>query len=98
MLAFELIDIGKDIVNAVVLLKQFLRGFCADACDTFDTIRCVAHEGEIVDDLTGLDAKFFFDPCDVIAFVIKAVFHDDAGIDQLAHIFVACGDDDMMTF
>ncbi len=94
--AFDVAEVGVEVVQGVVLVEQFGGGFGTDAADARDVVAGVADEGFVIDDLVGTDAEFVDDGRGVINFRRLAgagrEFDAGIGVDQLQQVAIA-GDD-----
>ena len=85
---FDLVDIFQNATDAAIFSQQFGSSFGTHSRHTFNAIRGITHQGQIVNDLVGPHAKLFKNPIDIHWFFFKAVFQGHFVGHQLGHIFI----------
>ena len=96
-LAADVGRVGYDRIQRVVLRQPLGSGLGAHFVDAGNVVAAIADQRQIIDDLLGPDIKLGFDAFAVQARVAHGVDQRDMRIHQLRHVFVARGDEHLLT-
>ena len=85
------------LIQGLILIQPLGGGLRANAGDAGNIVRGITDQGEVVDHLFRKHIELCFHRLAVVAAVAHGVDQFDAGTDQLRHVFVAGGDQHLVT-